>query len=181
MSSELHEDLIALGLRGVAASLDDLTARTTKARSSPIQLFEELVRIEKVDRARPGLERRQARSRIGTFKPMADFDWNWPSKVDRAAVERVLSLAFVDEGANVIVVGAHGLGKTMLLKNIAHQAVLNGSTVLCVTAAKLLNDLSAQESPRALERRLKHYTRIAVLCVDSCEVPGYVELAQQQA
>ena len=32
-----------------------------------------------------------------------------------------------DRGDNVVLVGAHGLGKTMLAKNIAHQAVLAGT------------------------------------------------------
>lgn len=173
MSSDLKTTLVDVGLRGLEASLDDFVARASKGRWSPIQQLEELVRIETLDRARRSLERRQARSRIGAFKPMEDFDWNWPSKIDRPAVDRVLALTFIDEGANVIIVGAHGLGKTMLLKNIGHQAILRGATVLAVTAAKLLNDLSAQDSPRGLERRIKHYATVAVLCVDELGYLSY--------
>ena len=39
-----------------------------------------------------------------------------------------------------ILVGAQGLGKTMLAKNIAHQAVLAGHSALFTTAADLLLD-----------------------------------------
>ena len=59
--------------------------------------------------------------------------------------------------------GSHGLGKTMLAKNIAHQAVLAGHSALFTTAADLLLDLNGQETARALERRLRHYTRPALL------------------
>jgi DNA replication protein DnaC len=165
--------LNSLGIRGLAAVFDDFLAAAIKQRLSPVQLFEELVRIEKRDRARRSLERRQARSRIGTFKPMADFDWNWPKIIDRPLVERSLRLDFVDEGANLIVVGAHGLGKTMLMKNVAHQAVLAGHTVLFVTAAKMLGELAAIDSPSKLEQRIRHYAGIRLLCVDELGYLSY--------
>lgn len=170
---DLAENLHELGLRGLAAQLDDFLARATKQRLGSVRLLEELVRVESIDRQRRSLESRWRRSRIGSFKPMADFDWSWPRAIPRDLVERALALEFLDEGANVILVGAHGLGKTMLLKNIAHQAVLRGSTVLFVTAARLMSDLSAQDSPRALERRLKHYTAFGVLCIDELGYLAY--------
>ena len=86
----------------------------------------------------------------------------------RPALERILTLDFLDRSENLILVGAHGLGKTMLAKNIAHQAVLAGHTALFTTAADLLLDLNGQETARALERRLRHYTRPALLVVDKC-------------
>ena len=54
----------------------------------------------------------------------------------------------------------------MIAQNIAHQAVLAGQSVLFVTAAQVLLDLRAQESARALERRLKYYARIGLLVLD---------------
>ena len=51
----------------------------------------------------------------------------------------------------------------MLAKNIAHQAILAGHSALFTTAAAdLLLDLDGQETARALERRLRHYTRPAL-------------------
>lgn len=170
---DLHQALLDIGLRGIAAQIDDFLARVIKQRLGPVALLEELARIEALDRGRRGLERRQARSRIGAFKPMADFDWNWPAKIDRDLVERALALRFIDEAVNVILVGAHGLGKTMILKNMGHQAVLNGHSVLLVTAGRLLTDLSSQDTSRALERRLKYYCNIKLLCIDEIGYLSY--------
>ena len=64
-----------------------------------------------------------------------------------------------------------GLGKTMLAKNIAHQAILAGHSALFTTAADLLLDLNGQETARALERRLRHYIRPALLV---CDELGYL-------
>jgi len=162
----LPDALRSLGLRRIAADLPDFLARATRSRWSPAVLLEELVRAEAQDRARRSLERRLSRARLGRFKPMADFEWDWPQRLDRDAVERVFALGFLASGSNVILAAAQGLGKTMLAKNIAHQAVLHGAQVLYVTAADLLLDLGGQETSRALERRLRHYVEPRLLAID---------------
>lgn len=170
---DLKSGLKALGLWRVAEDLDDLIARSTRARQSPMQILEEVVRLESQERARRSVERRIGRAHLGRFKPMADFDWNWPKKIDRAVVERVLGLGFLQGGDNVVLVAPQGVGKTMIAKNIAHAAVLAGSTALFVSASDLLLDLSKQETGRALDRRLAHYARPHVLCIDEIGYLSY--------
>jgi DNA replication protein DnaC len=97
---------------------------------------------------------------------MADYDWNWPTKIDRPLVESVVRLDFLDEPRNVVLAAAQGLGKTMIAQPVAQQAVLRGHGVLFISAAQLLLDLGAQESTRALERRLQHYAKIGLLILD---------------
>ncbi len=126
----LTDHLTALGLRHTAAHLDDLVALATKRRWSPTQLLDYFVESEQQERTRRSLERRLARSRLGRFTPMSDFDWAWPKRIDRAAVEAVLRLGFLAEARNVVLVAAQGLGKTMIAQNIAHAAVLAGTHVL---------------------------------------------------
>jgi hypothetical protein len=46
----------------------------------------------------------------------------------------------------------------MIAKNIAHQAVLAGHSVLVVSASQMLLELGSQDSARSLDRRLRHYT-----------------------
>jgi transposase len=68
---------------------------------------------------------------------------------------------------------AQGLGKTMLAKNLVHQAVLAGHAGLFVTASELLLDLNGQETSRALERRLRHYARPTLLAIDEIGYLSY--------
>lgn len=164
--SDLKTRLRALGLLVTAAEFDDLIALATKKRWGPQQIIEHVVNVEEKDRARRGLERRRARSRLERFKPMADFDWNWPKKIDRSLVESVVQLDFIGSARNVVLVAPQGLGKTMIAQNIAHQAILAGHGVLFLSAAQLLLDLAAQESARALDRRLRYYAKIGLLIVD---------------
>jgi len=163
---DLRALLRALGLSATADALDDLIALATKKRWSPIELFEHVAIIEDKDRTQRGLERRIKRSRLERFKPMADYDWNWPTKIDRPLVESVLRLDFLEEPRNVVLAAAQGLGKTMIAQNVAQHAVLRGHGVLFISAAQLLLDLGAQESTRALERRFQHYAKIGLLVLD---------------
>jgi len=97
---------------------------------------------------------------------MADFDWNWPSAIDRPLVDSLLNLDFLEGARNVVLVAPGGLGKTMIAQNIAHRAVLAGRSVLFLSAAQLLLDLGAQESARALDRRLHYYAKVGLLVLD---------------
>ena len=89
-----------------------------------------------------------------------------------------MKLRFVDEGANVVVLGPHGIGKTTILQNICHQAVVGGHTVLFTTASKLIGDVTGTDSPTVLHRRLKYYSRMSVLAIDEL---GYLSYDQRAA
>jgi DNA replication protein DnaC len=169
----LADQLTALGLRHTAAHLDDLVAIATKKRLGPLELIELLGERESQHRAQQSLERRLVGSRIGRFKPIADYEWDWPKRIDRDLIEAALRLEFLDGARNIVLVAPQGLGKTMLARNIAHQAVLAGHSVLFVTAAQLLLDLAAQDSARALERRFRHYCRPTLLCLDEIGYLSY--------
>jgi DNA replication protein DnaC len=169
----LADQLAALGLRYTAAHLDDVVALATKRRWSTTQLLEHLAESEQQERTRRSLERRLARSRLGRFTPMSDFDWAWPKRIDRAAVEAVLRLDFLADARNVVLVAAQGLGKTMIAQNLAHAAVLAGTHVLFITAAQLLLDLGGQESTRGLARRLNHYATRGLLVIDEIGYLSY--------
>ena len=93
---------------------------------------------EGTERSRRSLERRLREAHIGRFKPLADFDWAWPKSIDRSAVEELMTLDFVKDASNVVLVGPNGVGKSMCACNIGYQAVLAGHTALFTTAGQLL-------------------------------------------
>jgi DNA replication protein DnaC len=176
--ADLRSRLRALGLVSTGAAIDDILALATKRRWGPTEMLEHLADLEEKDRARRGLERRMSRSRLEKFKPMADFDWSWPTKIDRPLVESLLSLDFVEGARNVVLVANGGLGKTTIAQNMAHRAILAGHSVLFVSAAQLLLDLGGQESSRALERRLRYYAKIGLLVLDEV---GYLAFDNRNA
>jgi DNA replication protein DnaC len=69
---------------------------------------------EKNERAKRSLARRLGSAHIGHFKPLADFDWNWPEQCGQTAIRELLSLEFLKAATNAILVGASGLGKSTI-------------------------------------------------------------------
>ncbi len=132
-----------------------------------------LIAHEEAERSRRSLERRIHTSKVGRFKPIVDFDWSWPDKIDRPLIEELMQLGFVEQATNVILAGPNGVGKSTIAQNIAHQALLRGHTVLCASASAMLNDLAAQDTSTALARRLRRYTNPAVLLVDEVGYLSY--------
>jgi len=170
---DLAATLAEVGLRAIAASLEDFLARVTKARLSPRQMLEEIARLELADKAQRGLQNRLERARLGRFKPMADFDWNWPKKIERDLIERALSLEFLREGRNLVLLGTNGLGKTMIAKNVAFQAVQAGYSAIFTTAAELIERLQGDLSPTTFRRKLGRYAACQLLCIDEVGYLAY--------
>src|SRR5437899_264863 len=169
----LSDQLRQLGLVHTATDLNDFIARATQKRWSPVVQLERLVQAELEARLHQRVERRLKDARLGRFKPLADFEWTWPTQIHRPTVERVFTLDFLTQRENVIVVAPNGLGKTMLAKNLVHQAILAGHSARFLTAADLILDLTSQDTARALQRRLRTYLRPSLIALDEVGYLAY--------
>ena len=129
-----------------------------------------LIEWEEEERARRSLERRLQGAHIGRFKPLCDFDWNWPTAIDRAAFEALMTLDFLKDATNALLVGPNGVGKSTLARNLAHEAVIHGHTVVFTSAGQLFGELASLDSdPRyaaacatTLRQRYYSSTKLAI-------------------
>lgn len=170
--NDLQAQLLKLRLRATAEQLDDLIARATRKQLSPRALLEQIAEAELADRATRSHRRLLKQARIGRFKPLSDFDWSWPKKIDRELIERALTLDFISEARNLILLGANGLGKTMIAKNIIASAINSGYSAIFRTASDLLADLQC-DSPQARRRKFSYYARPRLLAIDEVGYLSY--------
>ncbi len=167
--SELLDRALALGLHGLVVNFNEVAEQPWVPW---------LLDREETERRKRSLERRVSASHLGQFKPMTDFDWKWPKQIDHAQIRELFGLTFIDESLNVILMGPNAVGKTMIAKNLAHRALIQGHSVLCTSAATMLNELAAEDSASALERRLRRLCRPTVLFIDEV---GYLSYGDRHA
>lgn len=140
--------------------------------------LEQLLAREEDSRGKRSLERRIKTSALGSFKNIADFDWSWPRTIDRRLIDALFEFQWIEDAANVILVGPNGCGKTMLAKNLAYQAVLAGHSARFWLASDLLNTLAEIDSSSGLTRRIKAICRPRVLVIDEL---GYLSYGTHHA
>jgi len=176
MYEELCRNLESLKLNYLAANLDHFVASVTKSRTAPLTIIEQLVRLELEETRKRSLESRIKTSKVHSrkWRPMADFDWSWPKKIDRPAIERLFDLNFLSEPANVIFIGPSSLGKSMIARNLVHQAVTKGHQAMFIEASELLAELDDIDSARQLHAKMKYYARPKLLVIDEI---GYLSFS----
>jgi len=171
--AELRAQAVELRLHGLLSHWDEVMGQAESERR-----VRQWLDWETAERANRSLERRLRDAHIGRFKPLADFDWSWPTACDRTTVEELMSLQFLADASNVVLVGTNGVGKSMIAANIAHQAVLQGHTVLFTSAGQMLSELAALDSDATLRRRLQHYAAPDLLSIDEI---GYLSYSNRHA
>lgn len=162
--SDLREMAKDLGFKAMAANWDEY-AKEPWVR----KLLEE----EYKDKNRRSLERRMRESQVQQMKQVSEFDWSWPKMIDRELVEELFTLKFIPQAVNVIFLGANGLGKSMLSKNLIYTALLAGFKTRFVSASQMLIDLSSHDGASARKRCLHKYTSPELLAIDELGYLSY--------
>jgi DNA replication protein DnaC len=119
------------------------------------------------------VQRRIAAARFPVLKTLEQFNWNWPTKINRPQVQNLFRLAFLDNHANVIFMGPAGLGKTHLAVALGYAACQQRHSVLFVTAVEVVNHLVAAQAAHTLPEALKRYLRPRLLLLDEL---GYLPI-----
>ncbi len=166
---DLYQRAHKLGLYGLLSEWDTVSTESW---------LEPFLDSEESERQQRSLERRIKNSKVGRFKPMADFDYAWPKKIDREQIEDLFAFAWLDQAQNVILVGPNGVGKSMIAQNLTYEAIKRGATARFISASEMLNDLAAQDGTTSLQRRLSRYCRPQLLTVDEL---GYLSYDHRHA
>ena len=127
--TEIDRALRELRLSGIA---DTLATRVMQAQAAQQPFLETLGAMlqDELDRRRSRLmERRFKRSGLAERLTLADFDWRFNPKLPRNACFELHTLKFLAEGANALIVGKPGTGKSHVAKAVAYQATLSGYDV----------------------------------------------------
>ena len=178
LTHPLNEQLAYLKWPFIQEHHETLCEAAAKNHWSHLKLLEKLIDGEAQQRQVRAIERRIKAARFPVIKTREDFDWTWPSKINRPQIEHVFHLRFIDNKANVIFLGGVGLGKSHLSTALGYEACLKGYSVLFTSAVDVINSLSAAQATGQLKGALNKYMKPALLILDEL---GYLPIDKSGA
>jgi DNA replication protein DnaC len=137
-----------------------------KAMIDPREAVQWWLLEEKGYQQRNRLQARLRQAKLGNFRPINEYKWDWCEKLDKVSLQKALQCDFFTEKSNLVFIGAEGLGKTMMAKNIAYQALLKEKSVLFITNAALTNDLDSHQRQGTFDKGLRKYLAPDLLIID---------------
>ena len=167
------EMLSMLNLVYVLENFENCTREAARQNWSHQTYLDRLLEGECNRRDVAGAARRVKNARFPVLKDLEDFVWSWPKKINRAHVQDLFRLAFIESHSNVIFMGSVGLGKTHLATALGMEACQQGHSTLFATAVDIVNTLAAAQMAHRLRQELKRYTRPDLLIVDEL---GYLPI-----
>jgi DNA replication protein DnaC len=159
-----HLELLCLPF--MRDNYDMLANQAAQKGWSHVDYLAALVDGEAGLRRQRSLKRRIKLARFPVVKTLEQFRWSWPTAINRATVQNLFRLKFIDERTNVIMLGGVGLGKTHLATALGYAACLEGRSVLFTTAVDAINTLSTAQAANRLKAELKRYLTPSLLCLD---------------
>lgn len=162
----LPAHLESLGLPFMRDNYDALAHQAAKTGWSHVDYLAALADGEAGLHRERSIQRRIRHARFPVIKTLEQFRWNWPTAINRATVQDLFRLKFLDEKTNVIILGGVGLGKTHLATALGYAACLQGKSVLFTTSIDVINTLSAAQAANRLKSELKRYLAPTLLCLD---------------
>jgi DNA replication protein DnaC len=146
--------------------------QTARTKRQPHQDFlADAAAFEVTQRRERRIQRRLQEARFPVLKTLDGFDFQAPHGLDRDEVLELFTCDFIDQAANVVLIGGVGTGKTHLAIALGMACVQKDRRVRFTTAAELCNVLVEAKRDGRLSRKLDQMARYDVVVLDEL---GYV-------
>ncbi|CAM5510472.1 MULTISPECIES: IS21-like element helper ATPase IstB [Streptomyces] len=177
-STRIRTTAAKLGLPHLAEALNQYIQRADEAKMGYLDLLDlvlsEELAVRDDRRFRNGLRL----SKLPHHKTLEDYDFSFQPELDPRKVKDLATLSFVEEKANVALLGPPGVGKTHIAVALAVAACRAGYSIYFTSLDDMVRHLKAAEDQGRLISKLTSYLRPAVLVVDEV---GYQPLERAEA
>jgi DNA replication protein DnaC len=175
---ELRRRLDELKLAFIRDQVEQMIRQAAAGQWSHAQFLARLLDGEAALRQDRTRARRIKEAGFPVLKTLEQFDFTWPAKINRQAVQDLFRLRFIQDKAFAVLIGGVGLGKTHLAVALGHAACEAGLRVRFTTAIEMVNVLGAAHAAGRFAAELKKYTRPQLLVIDEL---GHLPLDKHSA
>ena len=167
-----------LRLKAIFENMAHVIEQATEKNWSALETIDHLLELEVEHRRQNRIALCFKQSKMFEKPTMDQFDFNHHScrKKQKEKILNLITLQFVQQKMDVILIGNPGVGKSFLAKAIAYAATQAGIKTLFTSAMDMINHLIAADADHSLLKKL-HYYKSQDLLV--CDEIGYLPLGQQ--
>lgn len=169
------EDLKLFQIKDSLSSYIDLVKDGSKNFTDALY---ELTEKEKIFRSEVAMNACVRTAGFPFLKRINDYDFSFQPSVNKAEIDDLLTLRFIENNENLLLIGSPGVGKTHLATSIGIEAALHRYSTHFMTCQQLISQLKIAENENRLEKRLKQFSSYRVLIIDEI---GYLNLDSQSA
>jgi DNA replication protein DnaC len=162
----LHKLLLRLQLPFVRENYHELAQTAAEQHWGHLEYLQALIQGEVGRREDKSLAHRVRNARFPLTKTLDQFQWNWPTKINRPQIQNLFRMNFIEQKANAIFLGGVGLGKTHLSVALGQAACVRGYSVLFTTAIDIIHTLSAAAATGGLKRTMQRYLKPRLIIID---------------
>ena len=167
-TESVSEKCRALRLNTCMRQLAAVVQMAAEKNWAALKTIEHLLELELEARRQTQMLLRFKQSKLCETPTIDQFDFNFHSsrKNQKGKILQLLTLQFLSEKKDIILIGNPGVGKSFLAKIVAYAATQQGFKVLFTTAMDMINHLVAAEADHSLLKKLHHYACPQLLLID---------------
>jgi len=143
-----------------------------------LEVLATLIGIEQTARQQRALERRIREARLPKRKTLAEYDFNFPKRIPKAAILRLFDCDFIQRHGCAVFIGPTGTGKSHLINALGYTACERGYSVRYTRVVEMINHLTTAQINGLLGKALKIYVRPSLLLLDEL---GYLPIDKRGA
>lgn len=170
MSTDIQTDMKTVLKRlRLSRLLDTIPERLALAKQQKLPHAEFLLLVLSDEASRRDSLAATLRAQRAHLDPTMQLEaWDSTAKVryDRALLNELASLRFVEEHQHIAIVGPVGVGKTFLAHALGHAACRRGYSVWAVRADRMLKTLKHARLDNSYEAELRKLLAVDLLIVD---------------
>ena len=165
--AELQRNLKMVRLHGMNATLETRLVQSSQGASFA-EVFACLVQDEMDWRNSRLVETRFKASGLPDRPTLTEFDWGFNPKLPKKEIYELVSGKFIREGADALLIGSPGTGKSHVAKTVAHAAIQTGYKVVYREAHTLFEfeDLFESDQLRRRKKVTKLFSESDLLVID---------------
>jgi DNA replication protein DnaC len=178
LQSRLDRDLAELKLPEFAKSYREVLDEAARKGSSMLDVLATLIGMEQAARQQRALQRRLRGARLPKQKTVADYDFQFPKRIPKAAILRLFDCDFIRRYGCAVLIGPTGTGKSHLLTALGYTAAERGYSVRYTRVVDMINHLTTAQMNGLLGKALRTYVRPSLLLLDEL---GYLPIDKRGA